>query len=218
MVCLIASIQRMKNGRSAESIEESEERIDDRSPADDDSSKELSKDQMFDILRNSRRRTVLSCLRTRGRELSVREISTCVAAEEYGVPATELSPEQYKRVYTGLYQCHLERMAELGVIDFDKDENIVRLNGVGSQFDPYLDSEQRLYAVGVELGIAVAAASVVTLGATGIGPIGTVSPVLLALVTIVALLGLALAQLFKPSKIALFIDRTLGFNPFAGNP
>jgi len=202
MVGLIASIQRLKDGQPTEPIEESETTIDDHSLVADDSPKELSKDQMFDILRNSRRRAVLSCLRTREPELSVKELSTCVAAEEYGIPATELSSEEYKRVYTGLYQCHLERMAELGVIDFDKDENIVRLRKIASQFAPYLDSEQRLEAVRIELGVAVIAATIVTLGITGFGPIGTVPQVLLASVTVVALLGLALVQLFEPDEFA----------------
>ncbi len=200
MVGLIHAIQRMRNGQSAESVERSETSIEDGSPVDENTSKEFSNDETFDILRNSRRRAVLSCLYTQGRELSVKELSTCVAAEEYGIPASELSPEQYKRVYTGLYQCHLERMQNMGVIDFDKDENIIRLCEVASQFDPYLDTENRLEAVRVELGITVATVAIVTLGVAGIGPIGTVSSPLLATVTIVALLGLALLQLFEANQ------------------
>lgn len=194
MTRFIDSIRGLKNGQSPEPIGGPGRSIEDRSVGDDDSSDGLSKYQMFEILRNSRRRAVFSILRTRGGELSVKELSTRVAAREYDVPPAELSPEQYKRVYTGLYQHHLEKMANMGVIDFDKAENIVRLHEVASQFAPYLDGDQRLGAGRIEFGIAVTVASIVILGATGIGPFDAVSPTLLGSVTIVALLGLAILQ------------------------
>lgn len=152
----------------------------------------LSKDQAFDVLRNGRRRAVISCLRDRGGELSVKELSTCVAAEEYDVSAADLSPEQYKRVYTGLYQCHLDRMEELGVIEFDRDENAVRLDDVASNLEPYLDDPTGSGAVGIEIGVAMAVISIVTLGVAGVGPFGAVSATALAALTSVALLGVAL--------------------------
>lgn len=192
MIDLIGSAQRMGGGRSTELIEDNGAFEDQRSPRNDDTTKELSKDQTFDILRNSRRRAVLSCLRARGGELSVKEVSTYVAAEEYGIPAAELSPEQYKRVYNGLYQCHLGRMEELGVIDFDTDQNTIRLHDVASQIEPYLDSGTNRGTVRVELAVALAVTAIVALGATGPGSIHTLSPISLAAVTVAALLGLAL--------------------------
>ncbi len=200
MMGLLASTRRMVEGYFTEQRTSTETELDGRSLRDEDASRELSKDQMFDILRNSRRRAVLTCLRTHGPELSVKELSTYVAAEEYGIPAEELSSEQYKRVYTGLYQCHLGRMAELGVLDFDSEQNTVQLHGVASQLDPYLPHERSLKAVRFEFGIAILVASVVALGTTEISPIGTLSPILLASVTVAALFGLALFQLFDPNE------------------
>ncbi|WP_096390410.1 DUF7344 domain-containing protein [Halopenitus persicus] len=156
----------------------------------------LSKNEMFDVLRNSRRRTVVSRLRTHGGSMSVEELTTQVAADEYDVPAADVTSKQYKRVYTGLYQCHLRRMAKLGVVDFDTDENTVRLRDGASDLDPYLDDVGTPTSARVELGVAFVVAVSVTLGSVGIGPLGLVSQTTLAVVTIVALVGLALFQLF----------------------
>lgn len=195
MIGLLASAQRSVRTQTAESDDDAgttaDEEIRDGTDGED-----LSKDQAFDILRNSRRRAVVSCLRSRGGELSVKELSRCVASTEYEIPAAELSSDQYKRVYTGLYQCHLDRMEELGVLDFDTETNTVRLHDVASQLEPYLDVEEGLNATRVELGAAVVVAAILTLGAAGVSPIGSASPTLLAAVTIAALLGLAVFQVF----------------------
>ena len=156
---------------------------------------QLSKNEIFDVLRNSRRRVVISCLRTHGGSMSVEELTTQVAADEYDVPAAEVTSTQYKRVYTGLYQCHLRRMEDLGVIDFDTDENTVRLCTVAADLEPYLDDAGNPMSARVELGIASVVAVGVTLGSVGIGPLGLLSQTALATVTIGALVGLALFQL-----------------------
>lgn len=199
----MASTQRTPDSRSSEPSTESESAAEERSQRTDDASKpELSKDQTFDVLRNSRRRAVISCLRARGGELSVKEISRCVAAGEYDVPDSELSSEQYKRVYTGLYQCHLGRMEDLGVIDFDREANSVRLHDVASQLEPYLDDGTKRNTARIELGAAVVVASVVTLGATGAGLFGVVPSTPFALLMVVVLLALASLQLFGSDRKA----------------
>lgn len=169
---------------------------DERSDYEDDTPAKLSKNELFDVLRNSRRRAAISRLRARGGSMSVEELTTQVAADEYDVPAAELTSEQYKRVYTGLYQCHLCRMDTLGVIDFDTDENTVRLRDVASDLEPYLDEVRDPTSARVELGVASVVAVGVSLGSVGIGPLALVSQTALAAVTIVALVGLALFQLF----------------------
>lgn len=169
--------------------------VNEGSNSGDESSVTLSKNEMFDVLRNSRRRVVISCLRTQGGSVSVEELATQVAADEYDVPAAELTSKQYKRVYTGLYQCHLRRMETLGVIDFDTDENTVRLRDVASDLEPYFGNVGNPMFARVELGIASVVAVSVALGSVGIGPMGLISQTALAAVTIAALVGLALFQL-----------------------
>lgn len=156
----------------------------------------LSKSEAFDVLRNSRRRAAITCLREHDGAMSVNELATCVATQEYDVSREALSSEQYKRVYTGLYQCHLDRADELGVVDFDADDNIVRLREEATQLDPFLGDDETPGSAVVELGVALTVALVVSLSGVGVGPFGAIPASLLAGLTIVALLGLALFQLY----------------------
>lgn len=170
--------------------------VDDGVEIGDQTAEKLTKSQAFDALRNSRRRAAIVCLRERGENMSVNELATCVAAEEYDVSPEELSSEQYKRVYTGLYQCHLDRAADLGIVDFDSDDNTVRLREEASQLEPFLDDGDASGSVRVELGVALTVALIISLHSIGVGPFGSISTSLLATVPIVALLGLALFQLY----------------------
>lgn len=166
----------------------------------DRTTRELTKSQAFDALRNSRRRAAIVCLREHGENMSVNELATRVAAEEYDVAPEELSSEQYKRVYTGLYQCHLDRAADLGIVDFDSNDNTVRLREEAAQLGPYLDDGDAPGSARVELGVAATIALLIALSNVGVGPFGSISPSLLATVPIVALLGLALFQLYYPGS------------------
>lgn len=157
-----------------------------------DRTAELSKNQAFDVLRNSRRRAVISCLRARGGRMSIEELSRRVAAKEYDVSTDDVTAKQYKRVYTGLYQCHLRRMHDLGVIDFEADDNTVVLRGAAAALEPYLDDGNQPWIGRVELGVASLLSVVVAFGSLGVGPFATVSAVPLAALTLVVLAGLAL--------------------------
>jgi hypothetical protein len=163
--------------------------------SEDAKSGEITESQAFDALRNGRRRAALSYLRTNGGSMSVTDLSTSVATEEYGVSPEELSAEQYKRVYTGLYQCHLSRLDELNIIDFDSEENHVQLREEATQLDPFLDSEPDSDSARLELAFSASVGLVVSLGILGVGPVGAVPMGLLAAMTVAALFGLALFQL-----------------------
>lgn len=192
--------QRGQSLRGAETRGTTEETetvtVDEDAELGNQTTRELMKSQAFDVLRNSRRRAAISCLREHGGTTSVNELATCVAAKEYDVSPEELSSKQYKRVYTGLYQCHLDRAAELGVVDFDSDENTVTLREEASQLEPFLDDGDTPGSVRVELGVALTIALIISLSSVGVGPFGAVPASLLATVPIVALLGLALYQLY----------------------
>lgn len=188
------SLRGVKRQRPAEKTETVT--VDDGAEIGDQTTEKLTKSQAFDALRNSRRRAAIVCLRERGENMSVNELATCVAAEEYDVSPEELSSEQYKRVYTGLYQCHLDRAADLGIVDFDSDENTVRLREEASQLEPFLDDGGKSGSARVEFGVALTVALIISLNSIGVGPFGSIPTSLLATVPIVALLGLALFQLY----------------------
>lgn len=101
----------------------------------------LSKDTLFEILKNRRRREALAYLKLNGGTGKLGEMAEHIAARENGVELGALSSSQRKRVYIGLYQCHLPKMATAGVVDFDKNRGTVALRALAARLYPYLDAE-----------------------------------------------------------------------------
>jgi len=105
---------------------------------DSSASEELSQDLVFDILSNTRRRMVLYYLREYGAPASVQEIAERIAALENEIPPEELSRQQRKRVYVSLYQTHLPKLNEAGIIEYDDNEGMVSLTDRALEIDTYL--------------------------------------------------------------------------------
>jgi hypothetical protein len=80
---------------------------------------------MFKLLSNRRRRKVLVILRGCGGKKSISDLSEQIAAIENNVTVGEVTSGQRKRVYVGLYQCHLPKMDEAGVVEYDQDRGSV---------------------------------------------------------------------------------------------
>ncbi|WP_318570777.1 DUF7344 domain-containing protein [Salinigranum marinum] len=99
----------------------------------------LSKNTLFEILKNRRRREALAYLKLNGGTAKLGEMAEYIAARENGVELGALSSKQRKRVYIGLYQCHLPKMATAGVVDFDKNRGDIALRPEASQLDVYLE-------------------------------------------------------------------------------
>lgn len=98
---------------------------------------ELTPNGVFDLLSNHRRRMVLYYLRRNSGPVGVKELAAEVAAIENEVPVEELTNQQRKRVYVSLYQTHLPKMAEMEIIEYDKDGGSVRLSDQ-NDIDRYL--------------------------------------------------------------------------------
>ncbi|AEN07876.1 hypothetical protein Halar_0654 (plasmid) [halophilic archaeon DL31] len=108
-------------------------------PSGADESPELSLDVTFEILRNRRRQLVLEFLRERDEMVTIGELAEHIAAIENDTTVRQLNAQQRKRVYIGLYQCHLPKMADVGVIEFNKSRGNI---SPGEHIEPlyeYLD-------------------------------------------------------------------------------
>lgn len=101
----------------------------------------LSLDLVFEILKNSRRREVIHYLRDQDGEerVSLGELAEHVAAIENDTTTDQLTSSQRKRVYVGLYQCHLPKMDDMGVVDFNQDRGHVALAPQADHLTEYLD-------------------------------------------------------------------------------
>jgi len=101
----------------------------------------LTPDGVFELLSNHRRRMVLYHLRTNDGSAEMQELATRIASMENDVPADELTSQQRKRVYVSLYQTHLPKMAEMNIVDYDKESGIVRLAARADDVDEFLTTE-----------------------------------------------------------------------------
>ena len=79
----------------------------------------VSLDVVFDILSNSRRRLILSHLQEVGGESTTSDLAEHIAAIENDKPQSELTSQERKRVYVGIYQTHLPKMDDAAVVRVD---------------------------------------------------------------------------------------------------
>lgn len=102
----------------------------------------LTQDTVYDLLSNARRRFVLSYLRDRDEPIVLSELSEEVAAWENDAPVEELTDQQIKRVYVSLYQTHIPKLDESGLIEYDKESGEVSLTSTVDELDTYLPDRE----------------------------------------------------------------------------
>ena len=100
----------------------------------------LSRDRVFDILSSPRRRYVLYYLREHGGPVELTDLAEKLAAWENDTTVADLSPQARKRVYVSLYQTHVPKLQEAGLIDYDSDSGELSTAADDSSVDPYLGS------------------------------------------------------------------------------
>lgn len=183
-----------EDDRSPEVVE-SDTTAEDGSARDSQSAPGLTRDDVFDILRNSRRRSVISYLLETGGSATVTELTEHIASQEYDVEVDDLTSEQYKRVYTALHQCHLPRLEKFDVVHTDADDETVVLDDAVARLRGYLHQSNG-FIVRVEVTVAAVVATLVVAGVVGFGPLGSVSVVWWSVLTVAALLGVAVLQLY----------------------
>lgn len=140
---------------------------------------QLPKDVQFDILKNRRRRLVLRYLFESDNPVSLGTLSEHVAGIENGKDPKALDSQERKRAYVGLYQCHLPRMHDAGVIEFNKDRGLIEIGAHAHVLEPHLESDEsddvewaRVYLLTSLLGLGVYLITQSTLlGVSWLGPV-----------------------------------------------
>jgi len=169
--------------------------IDDLLDPKRDTQADLEIGEVFEILKNERRRMVIAYLKSQeDKSATLDVVAEHIAAIENDVDVSQISSSQRKRVYIGLYQCHLPKMDEYGVVDYEKSRGTIELQDT-SQFDKYLDTETQPDSDGqVELAVAIGVSAIVLIGLTGIGPLAAIPSVVWTVIALSALLGLAIYE------------------------
>ena len=142
----------------------------------------LDGDAVFHLLQARRRRLVLRYLRGREGPVEMRDVAEQVAAWEHDTTLEALRSEERQRVYIALYQTHLPKLDEAGVIDYEQSRGVVnpterieRLyevldfeGGEGADGAPARDALGRRNRLDYYRGASLASTGLVTAAWTGL--------------------------------------------------
>ncbi|WP_128905546.1 DUF7344 domain-containing protein [Halorubrum amylolyticum] len=128
------------------------------------STEELTKDEVFEVLSSSRRRQILYHLHRRGGRADLRSLARDTAADETNGTDEPVDSDVVKRFYISLYQTHVPKLEQVGLVRYDADEKTVTLTDrvedvarvLNEDVDP--DRQWALYygalaVVGVAIGV-----------------------------------------------------------------
>lgn len=99
----------------------------------------LTKDTLFHLLENRRRRWTIRYLKRRGGRAELGDLAEQVAAWENGITPNQVTSNQRKRIYTSLQQRHVPQLDEAGVVDFDQNRGSVEVTSQMQELDVYLE-------------------------------------------------------------------------------
>lgn len=108
----------------------------------DSDSETLSRDQAFDILSNRRRRYALHYLSNNPEGVTLQTLAKQIAAWENDTSVESLTKKQQKRVYVSLYQTHIPKLEEVGIVDHDQETGIITLTNRAGDVTSYLRVDQ----------------------------------------------------------------------------
>jgi hypothetical protein len=79
------------------------------------------------VLDHPRRRYLVTTLVNGRSEAPLSELATEIAARERDKPVTDVSQQERERVHTSLHHSHVPRLADVGIVTYDSDdESVVR--------------------------------------------------------------------------------------------
>ncbi|WP_459810318.1 DUF7344 domain-containing protein [Halopiger thermotolerans] len=165
----------------------------------------LSKGEIFDLLRNQRRRYVLHFLKQDGRPVELGDLAQQVAAWEYETTLDRVTPEQRKRVYTTLQQTHLPKMDKADILAFDSDRGVIEATERTRDISVYLEIVPGHEFAWRELYLSLGAISCALVAALWleIYPLTLVSNLAWAGVIAVTVTATAVAQLYYERNMRL---------------
>jgi hypothetical protein len=114
----------------------------------------LDLDGVFEALDHPRRRYLLYTLINGSSEESLAELATTIAAWEREKPEAAVTDDERTDVQLTLYHSHVPKLANLGVLEYREDEDIIVrarnteqvqavLDGAGAEFDARQEEHAR---------------------------------------------------------------------------
>ncbi len=162
----------------------------------------LSRDMVFDVLKNQRRRYALHYLKQAEGTVQLSDLAEQVAAWENDTTVGAISAAERKRVYTALYQSHLPKLDDAGIVDYNQNRGIVELATAAEQLDPYLETDTRddISWCKRYLGIAGVGFALLTAAWLEVPPLAGIGDIGLALLVVVAFTVVAVAHTYDARR------------------
>jgi len=170
----------------------------DSSGTQDETDIELSRDLVFDVLKNRRRRYALHYLKYHDESVKLSDLAEQVAAWENDTTVDSISAAQRKRVYTALYQSHLPKLDDAGIVDYNQNRGVVELSDASDQLDVYLElvSKDDIPWSKYYLGLAIVGMAIVTAAWLRLAPFTMVSDIVWTVLIVVAFTASAAAHTY----------------------
>lgn len=176
------------------------------SKSGDDTDERLSKDELFDLMSNHRRRYTVHYLRREDGPVSLSDLAEHVAAWELEKDVEELTSSERKTVYTSLQQTHLDRLDDAGIVTYEN--GTIELSDHATEIEFYLDivPEGDIPWAMYYLGLSVLALVTVAVAAIDVVPFDFFTPVTVAIVVAIAF-GVS-------SAVHVYLNRQYKFESF----
>ncbi|WP_227357609.1 DUF7344 domain-containing protein [Haladaptatus salinisoli] len=102
----------------------------------------LEEDQIYHLLQNERRRSILRYLKKTEGQVAMRDLAEQVAAWENNTTVQALSSNERQRAYIPLYQSHLPKLDEKGIIEYDQSRGTVQKTDAAEILYNYLEPHE----------------------------------------------------------------------------
>ncbi|WP_458185074.1 DUF7344 domain-containing protein [Haladaptatus sp. NG-WS-4] len=132
----------------------------------------VSEQEVYDAVKNLRRRYVLYHVNRERRPVKLGELAEQIAAWENNVDVEDVTPEQRKSVYSALYQTHLPKLENIGIVTYDRETKVVSFTDNAEDFELYLATDSQTTIPWHKLYVLLSGVSalLVVLGWLGIVP------------------------------------------------
>lgn len=91
-------------------------------------------DTLLDLLADARRREALTTLSAH-EDLSLPDLADEVAVAEEDEPLTRIDPDDVLQIYLSLYHTHVPKLARVGLVAYDQDDDYVALTDTGRDLE-----------------------------------------------------------------------------------
>ncbi|WP_458206912.1 DUF7344 domain-containing protein [Haladaptatus sp. NG-SE-30] len=111
--------------------------------SDEGRSRSFSEQEVYDAVKNLRRRYVLYHINRERRPVELGELAEQIAAWENNIDIEDVTPEQRKSVYSALYQTHLPKLENIGIVTYDRESKEVSFTDGAKDFELYLATDSQ---------------------------------------------------------------------------